>query len=119
MSIREDSKDINSSDDKSGDKYHNQNQNRNHKSNCLRLSGHVDEYLGGKLTFLNWSGYCLPTVFIFLAIAWVWLQIWFQGIKGVVKLGSASKVGCDGKSSLLGYCCTVKGAIAFMKLIVR
>jgi len=57
----------------------------------LVLKGHVDEYLGGVLTFLNWSAFCIPTVFVFLAIAWVWLQIWFLGIRAFLKCDCGGK----------------------------
>lgn len=51
----------------------------------LVLKGHADNYLDNTLTFLNWSGYCIPTVLVYLVIAWSWLQIWFLGIKNFLK----------------------------------
>jgi sodium-dependent dicarboxylate transporter 2/3/5 len=55
-------------------------------------AAHVDSTYGSdKLTFLNWSAYCIPTVSILLVIAWVWLQIWFMGFNQFFKCGFGAK----------------------------
>jgi len=85
----------------------------------LVLKGHVDAELKGVLTFLNWSGFCIPTVFLFLIIAWIWLQIWFLGFKALCQCARSEKTDTEKRiERLLRVKYESLGKVKFAEIVI-